>query len=486
MESKPFVVFRADADENIGSGHVFRCLALADAFSRFGWHCAFATATSPPKALTESGFEIGPRLPENEPDALAEVWPSGCDLLVIDHYEKDLTFENSCRPWAKHLMAIEDVANRTHDCEFLLDSNATRSESDYAGLIVNQCSLLLGPAFVPLRREFAHRRQRAAKRLLSEKEPYRLLITLGGTAQAEFIQKVLEATDQIKLSLAIDIISTDELALRGHISAVQRPNKVKLHNAVSEMDSVIMNSDLAIGAAGINSWERCCLGLPSLVVAIADNQLENARNLVAAGAADQIYIKDDSAVIRDRILSLIQDPENWGQMSRNAFKQCDGLGAVRVAEAVNSRLLRPDEPRVNLRPIQHSDGERLYEWQNDRRIRQYSRNPNSPSREQHFAWVDRKLSDPASIASLILFNGSAAGVVRLDWCPSQKAFEVSILIDPGKQGEGIGLVALEQARRLVMPAKLVAYIQPKNQASLTLFRRAGYLPSGKQNWFTRV
>ena len=230
------MVFRVDADGSIGEGHAFRCLALANAFAAFGWRCAFATATSLPNDLSELGFEIAPRLSQNEPGDLARIWPGGSDLFVIDHYGKTETYETSCRPWAKNVMAVEDVANRKHDCEFLLDSNASRSASDYAALVPNPCMLLLGSTFVPLRREFAKIRHRMTKRLPSERDgPYQLLITLGGTAQVEFIKTVLDAIAEINEPLMVDVIWSGATALRKYIGSAHDQHKVGLRNAVSEM-----------------------------------------------------------------------------------------------------------------------------------------------------------------------------------------------------------------------------------------------------------
>lgn len=144
-------VFRADASSVLGGGHVMRCLTLAGALSDAGWTCAFAArpgAADAVPALARSGYDVVTLdgAEADEPGVLARRWPEGPDWLVVDHYGLGADFETSCRPWARNIMVLDDLADRTHDCEVLLDQNLGRENGAYSALVPEGCGVLLGPA----------------------------------------------------------------------------------------------------------------------------------------------------------------------------------------------------------------------------------------------------------------------------------------------------------------------------------------------------
>src|SRR5262249_18815445 len=156
---------------SIGGGHIARCLALADELAERGHGCVFAvsaeTAATMP-SLAASGHDIealsAGTTADLEPSLLAASWPQGCALLVVHHYGRDARFESACCPWAERILVIDDLADRPHDCDLLLDSTLGRAPADYASLCPKTCRMLLGPAYALLRPEFAAARSESLAR----------------------------------------------------------------------------------------------------------------------------------------------------------------------------------------------------------------------------------------------------------------------------------------------------------------------------------
>ena len=179
---RPTVVFRADASEEIGGGHIMRCLTLAEALTGAGWHVGFAVndqALSVVPWLAEAVEDVLVLGEGDETSAMMERWAEGVALLVVDHYERDIAFERSCRPWTAAILAIDDLANRQHRVDVLLDQTHGRDESDYRTLTGPNCRLLLGARFALLRPQFQTNRRRALARRENTASAKRLLISFG-------------------------------------------------------------------------------------------------------------------------------------------------------------------------------------------------------------------------------------------------------------------------------------------------------------------
>src|SRR5512138_3242801 len=191
-------IFRADASSALGSGHVMRCLTLAGSLRTMGWDCAFAvqpgSAEAAP-ALEEAGYETRgiEGAAEHEPSALTRHWPEGCDWLIVDHYGRDRHFESACRPWARRILAIDDLADRPHDADLLLDQTLNRAEEAYDGLVPPRCRLVLGTRYALLRPEFSRLRPAALKARREDGGALRLLVSLGGTDPDNVTSQVLAA-----------------------------------------------------------------------------------------------------------------------------------------------------------------------------------------------------------------------------------------------------------------------------------------------------
>ncbi len=366
------IAFRTDASLQIGTGHVMRCLALADALQEVGAQCHFICRGHPGnliELIRQRGFwvtvlpltvelvvtpEQRVETQQNYADWLGADWSTDAkqtkvgvgetavDWLIVDHYALDTRWEKMLRPVCHHLMVIDDLANRPHDCDLLLDQNLGRDERDYGQYVPQSCTVLVGPQYALLRPEFAALRGESLRRRTIPQFKH-LLITMGGVDQADATSKVLAALNECPLpgALKITVVMGQHAPwleqVKYHSRKMPVPTEVKLN--VENMAQVMANCDLAIGAAGSTSWERCCLGLPSVIGVVADNQIFIADALQAAGAAKTFVVNEEMTTLRAVLAELADDPNEIATMSTCAANVTDGVGANRIsAKLVNISL----------------------------------------------------------------------------------------------------------------------------------------------------
>ena len=327
----------------MGGGHVARCLALADELRNRGWRCAFATsaetAASMP-ALERSGHELwalpASTLEDTEPALMSGHWPEGAAILIVDHYRRDAGFETACSPWAKQILVIDDLADRPHDCDFLLDPTLGRKPGDYSRLTPTTTRLLLGPDYALLRPEFAAARAASLERRRREPGLRRVLLSFGSTDPFDATGACLDELTRVLPDLSVDVVLGSAAP---HLDAVrrrveQRPG-TRLHVETEKMAALMAAADCALGGAGSTSWERCCLGLPAVAAILADNQRGIGRALSDTGAAvvagewgptaAHFLVQELTALTSRRL----------AKMSNAAAAICDGTGIFRVANALD-------------------------------------------------------------------------------------------------------------------------------------------------------
>lgn len=267
-------------------------------------------------------------------EALAAL--GGCDLLVVDHYGLDARWEAALRPQAKRLMVIDDLADRPHDADVLLDQNLyANMEGRYAGLVPSSCKQLLGPGYALLRPEFAQARQNIRQRDGSIR---RIFVFFGGSDVTNETSKALEALDALDLQgIEVDVVIG--AANRHHDAIASLCAKMpgaQLHRQVTHMAGLMAAADLALGAGGSTTWERCALGLPALVVSVAENQVAIANGVDEAGAHRHLGLFSD--VSTGRLAAAIDEvrlaPAALRKMSQSALALVDARGCERVAMAL--------------------------------------------------------------------------------------------------------------------------------------------------------
>ncbi|HEX4180027.1 MAG TPA: UDP-2,4-diacetamido-2,4,6-trideoxy-beta-L-altropyranose hydrolase [Caulobacteraceae bacterium] len=327
----PRVLFFADAGPTVGGGHVMRCLTLAQALRARGAACGFiatAAAGGVLDAFAGEGVErVGASGDSAEAiAAAARRWLA--DAVVVDHYGFERGHEARLRAAGALLMVLDDL-KRGHDCDLLLDSNIGRAAADYPGL-----DALTGPAFALVRPAFAERRPAALARRARAGPPRRILVSLGLTDLGAVTARVVEAILPDLGDARLEVVLGGAAPSQGRLAALAaRDGRVRLHVNAQDMPALTAEADLAIGAGGSSTWERCCLGLPTLLIVLADNQRPNAQALEAAGAA--LTLEAGAAGFEDTLRALLrrlrEDAGPRRRMSKAAAALCDGRGADTVA-----------------------------------------------------------------------------------------------------------------------------------------------------------
>ena len=300
------VAIRVDSSEQIGSGHLMRCLTLAERLRKDGTEVHFISrdlAGSLHRLVAERGFILH-LLPQHEAHAtltgyaawltvsqvvdaeettaiLRQLFP--VDRLVVDSYALDISWEQRIRPLVQEIFVIDDLANRRHDCDILLDQNFYRAmEQRYDGLVPEKCKLLLGPRHALLREEFYEARKKLRPRDGSLR---RILVFYGGSDPTYETEKVIHALLQMRLPpVDVDVVVGGSNTRRVQIEEVCAAHGfLHYHCQVSNMAKLMACADFALGAGGTTTWERCFLGLPAIVTAIAENQFEICRDCAEVG-----------------------------------------------------------------------------------------------------------------------------------------------------------------------------------------------------------
>ncbi|MES2911978.1 MAG: UDP-2,4-diacetamido-2,4,6-trideoxy-beta-L-altropyranose hydrolase [Pseudomonadota bacterium] len=357
------IFFRTDASLVIGQGHVMRCLTLAVALREHGVDSGFVCRDHPGNLcdlVRASGFRVHslppastPVLPSSaDPYAawLGTTWmedagqtlaamgadPSVPHWVVVDHYALDARWEDAVRARVPRVMAIDDIADRPHRADVLLDQNLYPDmKGRYAGLVDSGCVQLLGPRYALLRKEFVMSRQGLRPR---DGSVARVLVFFGGSDVSNETGKTLDAIELLNRSgVRFDIVVGAANPFRDMLAARcdGLPN-VSLHCNISNMAQLMADADLALGAAGTATWERCATGLPAFMLSVADNQVEIAKGVDSVGA--QRYLGPCSTVTAGQIaaalVQAIDNPQTLREMSQTALTLVDTLGAERVVAAL--------------------------------------------------------------------------------------------------------------------------------------------------------
>jgi len=353
------ILFRTDASLDIGTGHVMRCLTLAHALRERGAACRFVCREHRghlADVIRGRGFQVdllahGAPLQGGHPtpphggwlgtdpatdarQTLAVLDGEMVDLLVVDHYALDAAWERALRHACRRLAVIDDLADRPHDCDLLLDQNLGRAAADYANLVPGGCKVLAGaehallrPEFAALRGDSLARRQSGALR--------RILVAMGGVDKDNVTEQVFSALKSCKLGpeAAITVVLGPSAPWLAQVRAVAAtmpwPTAVEVN--APHMARLMADSDLAIGAAGTTAWERCCLGLPSLIMVLADNQRRGAAALAAANAALLLKGGDNFPLELAETLAQLGDRQALLAMQSACAAITGGQGARQLA-----------------------------------------------------------------------------------------------------------------------------------------------------------
>lgn len=359
------VVFRVDASVQIGTGHVMRCLTLAEELREQGHQCRFICRAHEGhlgEFIKFRGFELclleqpGTATPNDATHITAyAVWlgiswqqdaeqttnrlaGSRTDWLVVDHYALDSRWEWALKPCYERLMVIDDLADRSHQCDLLLDQTFGRQAEDYAPWVPAVCKVLCGAHYALLRPEFAEWRSYSLQRRLSPKLKH-ILVTMGGVDKDNATGCILEALDRTDLPAGCQITVVMGATapwldtVRQQAATISYPTTVLA--GVSNMARLMADSDLAIGAAGATSWERCCLGLPTIMIILAENQRGIGNALAQSGAAFLVAKDEIAKGLVQSLKKFVNTDTELRMQSNNARVICDGEGTRRLVPEMN-------------------------------------------------------------------------------------------------------------------------------------------------------
>lgn len=479
-----------------------RCLALADALTARGVASTFVCA-SVPRGLASLVRGAGHVLMEIEPahpgwapglaftaDAQAVDAARTLEVLdgrqaawlVLDHYALAAPWARAMEPLTARRLVLDDLADREHDCDLLLDQTFGRAASDYGGLVPADCRILVGPRHALLRPEFQLARPMALARRRQARPVERLLLSLGATDVGGVTQQALAAVRAAGVGCAIDVVLTSSAPSLEAVEAVAvRDSRVVLHVDTDEMASLMSAADLAVGAAGTSSWERCCLGLPTVALALADNQRFVAEQLQSTGALTAVSALTG---VTQAVRAAAADAALRASMTAAAAALTDGRGADAVVDVMLD-LEGPSAPpltreRLTMRSAGPGDVEPLWLWRNDSTTRAMAKSHEPIPWATHEAWFAGACMSEGSSVLVVEANGRAAAVLRFD--DVAEGALVSINVDPVCRGQGVGTMALalscEMHERLKPQTPLVAEILPSNAASRRAFESNGFCSVG--------
>ncbi|HEC15250.1 MAG TPA: UDP-2,4-diacetamido-2,4,6-trideoxy-beta-L-altropyranose hydrolase [Sedimenticola sp.] len=499
------VAFRVDSSRQIGSGHAMRCATLAGLLRQRGAEVVFvcreldgnycdwleaqghAVHRLPVPAIGEPldgrlahATWLGVTQARDSAETREALAGGTWDWLIVDHYGLDAEWETAMRPTARRIMAIDDLADRRHDVDLLLDQNVVEGVNDrYLGRVPEHCGLLLGPAFALLQAVYAQLHQASRSRATPMR---RLFIFFGGVDPQNLTGLALQAVRILgRTDLTVDAVIG---ANNPHANVIRRVAaevpQVRLHYNLPSLAPLMAEADLAIGAGGTASWERCCLGLPSLIITFAANQVPLAvglSNLCLArwlGEAGKI----DAQVLSHAISEALDD-EALLEYSVRCHALVDGRGAERAISVMQAS----GDLEMHLRPAIAGDEKLLLRWANDPLVRRNAFDQNAIDSATHHLWFRDRLSEVDRFRIFIAETqlGIPVGQVRFE---RQKSYwSIDYSLDAAFRGAGLGKRllgdALAELARQEPNSQLLARVKLTNHPSRRVFESLGFVSSNK-------
>jgi UDP-2,4-diacetamido-2,4,6-trideoxy-beta-L-altropyranose hydrolase len=484
------LLIRADAKQQMGTGHVMRCLALAQAWQDAGGCATFVMTSKAPKLearLKLEGMELVFFQMEagSKGDAYRTVQLArwiGADWLVVDGYQFDTNYQRIIKEADLHLMVIDDNGHASHYwADVVLNQNLHASE----GLYINRESdtrLLLGTKYVMLRREFS--KWRGLKRAVPE-TAYRTLITLGGCDSENVTSELVKALlhrpiDDLEVAVVSGSSNPHYHALKAVVC--KSPLAIRVMQNVTDMPELMAWSDMVVSAGGSTCWESAFMGLPAILIVNAENQVEVARCTEKAGMARNLGWATNlySSRFSSSFRALLNDPRRRLKMSIQGRKLVDGLGAERVCTALVSEGLY-------LRPANQTDCCLLWRWANAPLARGMSLNSSPIPFKDHIHWFERKMASKKSLILILEHKTLPVGQIRFDLDAERNA-HVSIYVDQPYRGQSLGTYLLKEGTKHYLNRQLdndpirsvIGRVRSGNLSSCRIFEKAGYRRVGSE------
>jgi UDP-2,4-diacetamido-2,4,6-trideoxy-beta-L-altropyranose hydrolase len=491
------VVIRADASIYIGSGHIMRCLVLAEALKNQGYKIYFATR--PQKGdlinlIENRGFQVRElvcpknwRIPEDSADYSAWLqvpWQEDAeslvknfesiDLVIVDHYGLNHGWEDTVKShYGCKILALDDLV-RNHKADLIVDQTLLRDVNEYKYHNTDS-TILAGCRYALLNSKFISYRKIELQKNRKLSEPIKVLLSMGGIDAPNATLKVLKAMSAYvnRTQILITVLLSSKAPNYRSVKEFCLNNYVWVNHIdfVDDMAELLSQQCVAIGAPGGSSWERACLGIPSIIVPLADNQKTISNNLSSVGASLPIDINDIETKLLSTFDLLI---ERWEILRKANLSICDGKGVMRVVQGINT-LMNEQKNVIELRDANEADIQLVYNWQTMSETRKYALNTKVPIWEEHKRWMSAKLNVVQDFFYIIesLYYGESIGVLRLDR-QERDEYIISIFITPKYFGQGFAKKVLTFVDIIHPEITIKATVLKDNIASQRLFKSANY------------
>jgi UDP-2,4-diacetamido-2,4,6-trideoxy-beta-L-altropyranose hydrolase len=459
------LLIRADASARIGTGHVMRCLALAEGWRRAGGPTHFVCAEITPalEARLHAGgcswqrIAVRPGSAEDAQQTIQMAAEHSNPWVVCDGYPFGAEFQRAIKEAGLRLLLVDDYGHADHYCaDFVLNQNLSARAEWYANRAPGT-RLLLGPRYALLRDQFqAYRHWQRDIPAVARK----VLVTLGGADPDNVTGKVIEALRDLDVELKV-VVGGSSPHFIGDTSVLRD---------VADMPDRMAWADVVISAGGTTSYEIAFMGLPNLVMVLAENQQAVADALDAAGAAQ----KTAPHRVANDLRALLRDRGRRAAMSDRGRQLVDGEGVRRVIACLRAADLA-------LRRVREEDCRLIWEWANDPEARAVSLSSEPIPWETHVKWYAARLNDPGHLFYLAL-NGQQRpiGQIRFEITGTEAVVSVNLAKEARGCGYGAALIVRgsEQCFADSRIHLIRAYIKPSNEASARAFARAGYTDAG--------
>lgn len=482
------IVIRADSSSQIGLGHLLRCRTLARELVRKGKRVTFVCRDLPfhqSNLLSSEGFEVHilPRPANDRPSELTDAGDTieairnhAYECLVVDHYDLGRRWEMALRPYCHKMLVVDDLANRHHSCDVLLDQNF-QAPDRYARLVDSHVQLL-GPRYALLDRSYAMMKPR------TRTDVTRVLLFFGGADTANLTTLAIEelsAPDLTEIRLDV-VVGSANSNLQGIERLASQRGNTFLYPMQSSLAELMHTADLSIGAGGATNWERLYSGLPSVVVSVADNQVAVSEALAQAGLIEYVGSHQDlrAGGLADAVRRLLASPKRMRDVSEAGPLVVDGYGAPRVAEVISPTA----KEAMRLRPALSSDAVLYFNWANEADVRRQSLNTEDITWSDHEKWFRERMESPDSeLLVLETPEGLPIGQIRFDRV-DESTYRLSYALDRLVRGRGIGKLLVQQGMMHMKSHgahEIKAEVKSDNIPSVRIFQALNFIDGKNSN-----
>lgn len=494
-------VFRADASVSDGTGHVMRCLALAQSMNldlrrNSGHKSAFVSAAmthSLKNRLRWENIEIlnlsaAPYGPEDACETASLAKAKGVEWVVVDGYGFGSDYQNVLKQNGLRVIFLDDYGHAgSYSADIILNQNVSAREEWYSKRDSGS-RLLIGADYILLRREFLEWREKRTARTGAVRH---VLVTLGGADPANITGKALRAMARAGFSGTISVIIGGSNPHRNALEtqADSMEGKIRIVVDALDMPARMAEADMAISAAGTTSWELLFMGVPFLAGSSAGNQTAIAEALEQMKLAENIgWYKDATEdEIAIRITRFMADAELRSALSRKGLETVDGNGAARVLQAMRDMMAESPAPAaicaLTVRDATINDARMLLDWANDPLVRSSSLSPEPIEWKNHLEWMERKLADGRCRIYIGIVGNRAIGQIRFDVRDDGDA-EIDVHLSPAEHGRGYGTrLIMEGVKRFfgeTSSKSVHSLVKTGNAASRNAFVKAGFNDLGKK------